>query len=103
MYLIARIEPIENLHVSERELKPCVVRLSERCTRITGLGPMFSARKMLERNGFELCDRFAPMAERKNWELVAFIYTSPNKEGKGRAGSALYRRAVRRIEEEQNG
>lgn len=94
-WLIIRIEPQGNLGLPEKEREPPVEQLARRHAlrqpepRLVG--------EVLDRAGYVL----GPIvgAETKPWPLTAVVYTSPRKDGYGRAGSQFWCWPVRRKED----
>ena len=92
-YLIIRIEPAANRNKPEKECEPPLTRLSKRLPKHTILS-MADIREFAGKYGFVLAERSNDAW--KDHDLLALAYLSPNPQGKGRAGSQLFRLAARR-------
>lgn len=97
-YLICRIEPVGNDTKHRADCEPIVAKLTKQ--HALRDPKRETVRDLLAKHGFELLARRAgSRIEHQAWPLMVYIYTSRNKEGKGRCGSTLHRWRCRKLEE----
>lgn len=94
-YLIIRIEPCEN-DTKKEALKEPVIETIVRRARL-GDTDYGLVGELLAKRGYELGPIVGGTTSKYDWPLTAYVYTSQNRDGYGRAGSGLHRWPVRRI------
>lgn len=101
MYLIIRLEPAGNSTLPENKRLPPIAQYHKRVSRETyGVAPRLVETILLD-HGYDLGPvTGGVLADTDVWPITAIVYTSLNKEGKGRSGSQVHCYGVRAFEKD---